>query len=71
MESDGSLFGTHAVVEAAGRRFERAFPLPDPAILEWSHREVPKPLPFHVTTREEVLEEMRQYEAAKAKDRAV
>lgn len=71
METDGSLFGTHAVIEAAGRRFERGFPLPGPAYLAWLHRKAPPMLSFHVSPREEVLEEIRLYEAALEKDRAV
>lgn len=70
METDVCLVGTHAVIEAAGRRFERGFPLPGPEYLAWLRRQTPYTL-FHVLPREEVLEEMRLYEAALEKDRAV
>ena len=62
METDGSLFATYAVIEAAGRRFERGFPLPDPATLSWLHREAHRAVSDRVSTREEVLEEMRLHE---------
>ncbi len=70
METDVCLVGTHATIEAAGRRFERGFPLPGPAYLAWLRRKDPHAR-FHVWPREEVLEEMRLYKAALEKDRTV